>query len=63
MAHGARLRGSVQDGKWLRRYGALQQAIADQKFEILKWTFIFWTGQFFLTASFLAMLLRALRTG
>jgi hypothetical protein len=59
MAHGlAGLRQEMAAG-----YGALQQAIADQKFEILKWTFIFWTGQFFVTASFLAMLLRALRTG
>ena len=39
----------------------LRGAIADQKFEILKWTFVFWTGQFFVTASFLVMLLRALR--
>jgi hypothetical protein len=41
----------------------LRSAIADQKFEILKWTFIFWTGQFFVTASFMVMLLRALRSG
>ena len=41
----------------------LQGAIAEQKFEILKWTFVFWTGQFFVTASFLVMLLRALRSG
>lgn len=40
----------------------LRTAIADQKFEILKWTFIVWTGQFFVTASFLVMLLRALRS-
>jgi hypothetical protein len=59
MAHGlAGLRQEMAAG-----HGALQHAIADQKFEILKWTFIFWTGQFFVTASFLAMLLRALRTG
>ena len=41
----------------------LREAIADQKFDILKWTFVFWTGQFFVTASFLVMLLRALRPG
>jgi hypothetical protein len=41
----------------------LRVAIADQKFEILKWTFVFWTGQFFVTASFLVMLVRALRPG
>lgn len=41
----------------------LRNAIADQKFEILKWTFVFWTGQFFVTASFIVMLLRALRPG
>ena len=43
--------------------GELRAAIADQKFEILKWTFIFWTGQFFVTASFLVMLLRAIKPG
>ena len=41
----------------------LRTAIADQRFEILKWTFIFWTGQFFVTASFLLMLLRAIKPG
>ena len=41
----------------------LRQVIAEQKFEILKWTFIFWTGQFFVTASFVVMVIRALRTG
>lgn len=41
----------------------LRQAIADQKFEILKWMFIFWTGQFFVTASFIVMVVCALRTG
>ena len=39
----------------------LRTAIADQKFEILKWVFIFWTGQFFVTASFVVMVIRALR--
>jgi hypothetical protein len=41
----------------------LRSAIADQKFEILKWVFIFWTGQFFVTASFVVMVIRALKPG
>ena len=39
----------------------LRSAIADQKFEILKWMFIFWTGQFFVTASFVLIVIRAFR--
>jgi len=44
-------------------HASLRQAIADQKFEILKWVFVFWTGQFFVSATFVLMVVRALRTG
>ena len=41
---------------------ALRQEIADQKFDILKWAFLFWIGQFFAVASLMAVLIRFLRT-
>ena len=39
----------------------LRTAMTDQKFEILKWVFLFWTGQFFVTASFVVMVIRAFK--
>jgi hypothetical protein len=40
---------------------ALRQEIADQRFDILKWAFLFWVGQFFAVASLIAVLIRFLR--
>jgi hypothetical protein len=42
---------------------ALHKEIADQRFDILKWAFLFWVGQFFAVASLMAVLIRFLRTG
>ena len=40
---------------------ALRQDIANQKFDILKWAFLFWVGQFFAVASLMVVLIRVLR--
>jgi len=40
---------------------ALRQEMADQKFDILKWAFLFWVGQFFAVGSLMAVLIRVLR--
>jgi DNA anti-recombination protein RmuC len=42
-------------------FAALRQEIADTRFELLKWTFVFWVGQLFALAGFLAVLIRFLR--
>ena len=42
-------------------FAALRQEMADMRFELLKWTFVFWVGQLFALAGFLAVLLRFLR--
>jgi hypothetical protein len=42
---------------------ALRHEIADQKFDILKWAFLFWVGQFFAVASLIIVLVRVLRPG
>lgn len=42
---------------------ALRQDMADQRFEVLKWAFLFWVGQFFAVAGLMAVLLRFLRVG
>ncbi len=42
--------------------GALRQEMADQRFEILKWAFLFWIGQFFAVAGLMTILIRLLRT-
>jgi hypothetical protein len=44
-------------------FAALRQEMADMRFELLKWTFVFWVGQLFALAGFLAVLLRFLRPG
>ena len=44
-------------------FAALRQEIADTRFELLKWTFVFWVGQLFALAGFLAVLIRFLRPG
>ena len=40
---------------------AIRQNFADQRFDILKWAFLFWVGQFFAVASLIAVLIRFLR--
>lgn len=40
---------------------ALRQDLADQRFELFKWAFLFWIGQFFAVAGLVAVLVRALR--
>lgn len=40
----------------------LRQEMADQKFDILKWAFLFWVGQFFAVASLMGVLIRVLRS-
>ena len=42
---------------------ALRQEMADLRFELLKWTFRFWVGQFFVVAGLVAVLIRFLRSG
>ena len=44
-------------------FAALHEEIADQRFEILKWAFLFWVGQFFAVAGLVAVLIRFLRPG
>jgi hypothetical protein len=41
-------------------FAGLRQA-ADMRFELLKWTFVFWVGQLFALAGCLSVLLRFLR--
>ena len=43
------------------RFTGLRQEIADQRFELLKWAFLFWVGQFFAVAGLIAVLIRFLR--
>ena len=42
-------------------FTGLRQEIADQRFELLKWAFLFWVGQFFAVAGLIAVLIRFLR--
>ena len=41
---------------------SLRQEMSGQKFDILKWAFLFWVGQFFAVASLMAVLIRVLRS-
>jgi hypothetical protein len=41
---------------------SLRQEMTDQKFDILKWAFLFWVGQFFAVAGLTAVLIRVLRS-
>ena len=36
-------------------FAALRQEMADQRFELLKWAFLFWVGQFFAVAGLVAV--------
>ena len=40
-------------------FAQLRHEIADAKVSVIKWSFLFWTGQFFTTAGFLLVLLRS----
>lgn len=42
-------------------FAAFHQELADTRFELLKWTFVFWVGQLFALAGFVAVLIRFLR--
>jgi hypothetical protein len=42
-------------------FSALRLEMANQRFDILKWAFLFWVGQFFAVASLIAVLIRFLR--
>ncbi len=44
-------------------FGAVRQEIADQRFDLLKWAFLFWVGQVFAVASLVAVVIRFLRAG
>ena len=42
-------------------FAGLRQELADQRFELLKWAFLFWVGQFFAVAGLIAVVIRFLR--
>ncbi len=42
-------------------FSGLRQDMSDQRFDILKWVFLFWVGQFFAVASLIALLSRFMR--
>jgi DNA anti-recombination protein RmuC len=44
-------------------FAALRQEMADQRFELLKWAFIFSVGQFFAVAGLVAVVIRFTRPG
>lgn len=44
-------------------FASLRQEMAQQRFELLKWAFLFWVGQFVAMASLVALLFRTLRPG
>jgi hypothetical protein len=44
-------------------FAAIRQEMADQRFELLKWAFLFWIGQVFAVAGLMAVVIRALRPG
>ena len=57
MAHGfAAVRQELASG-----IAAVRQEMAEQRFELMKWAFLFWVGQFFAVASLIAVLIRFLR--
>lgn len=52
----AALRKEMQDG-----FSSLRQALADQRVELLRWSFLFWIGQVAAMAAMFNVVLRALR--
>jgi hypothetical protein len=53
----ARLRIDMQSG-----FASLRDEIARDRFELLKWSFYFWVGQFFASAAVMTALLGAFRS-
>ncbi|MBI3493428.1 MAG: hypothetical protein HY047_16850 [Acidobacteria bacterium] len=51
----AQLRGEMQTG-----FAALRQEMADGRFGLLKWAFVFWVGQLVSVVGIVALLLRTL---
>ena len=49
------LKGDMQEG-----FASLRQEIAKDRFDLLKWSFYFWVGQFFAVAALMTAMLRAL---
>ena len=43
--------------------GTLRLGLADDRFELLKWAFIFWVGQFFAVVTLMLVLIRFLKPG
>lgn len=52
----AALRQEMTDG-----FASIRKELAEQRFEILKWVFLFWVGQFFAIASLMLVVIRYLR--
>jgi DNA anti-recombination protein RmuC len=46
-----------------RDLAGMRQAMTLDRFELLKWAFLFWVGQFFATASLAVLLVRFLKSG
>lgn len=44
-------------------FAAMRQDMAEQRFELLKWAFLFWIGQFFAVASLVAIVIRYVNPG
>jgi cell division septum initiation protein DivIVA len=44
-------------------FAAMRQDMAEQRFELLKWAFLFWIGQFFALASLVAIVIRYVNPG
>ncbi len=62
MAQGfAALRHEISDLR--QELTAMRQAMTLDRFELLKWVFLFWVGQFFATASLAVFLVRFLKSG
>ena len=45
-----------------RAVSDVRHEMADRRFELLKWAFLFWVGQFFAVAGLIAVLVRFLRS-
>jgi hypothetical protein len=59
MARGfASLRQEMAEG-----FAGIRKEMADQRFELLKWAFLFWVGQFFAIATMMTVFARVVRGG
>ena len=52
------LKGDMQEG-----FASLRLAIANDRFELLKWSFLFWVGQVFAIVALVGAMLRAFGPG